>query len=44
MRESLFEEMEMLGTVPPSKVAEAQQEILNVVLQLDEKGELVLEG
>ncbi len=43
VRESLFEEMEMLGTVPPSKVAEAQQEILNVVLQLDEKGELVME-
>jgi len=44
VRESLFEELEMLGAVPPAKVAEAQQELLNLVLQLDEKGELIMDS
>ncbi len=42
VRESLFEELEMLGTLPPSKVKEARQQFIKKMLELDEKGELIL--
>src|SRR5262249_33279099 len=41
-RETLGEEMEFLGSVPPAQVQQAQQAVLEVIKRLDQAGELVM--
>jgi flagellar motor switch protein FliG len=42
VRQSLFEEIEMLGPVPPAKAREAQKVIRGLILEIDKRGELIM--
>jgi flagellar motor switch protein FliG len=41
-RDALTEEMEFLGTLPPSQVKQAQKMVVDVIQRLDQAGELVM--
>src|SRR5205823_6618978 len=41
-RETLNEEMELLGTLPPTAIQQAQKAVVDVIQRLDQAGELTM--
>jgi flagellar motor switch protein FliG len=41
-RDAVNEEMELSGHVPPARIKEAQEKVINVIRQLDQEGKLTL--
>ena len=41
-RETLNEEMELLGTIPPTTIQQAQKAVVEVIQHLDQAGELTM--